>query len=75
MTKFTIIAEYWDNEQGYATHVEAEDEDAAIALAQTECLEALNEEQDDDEESLEDAPLKILAVLEGWPKVLYTHDV
>ena len=74
MNKYTIIGEYWDNEQGYAAQIEAKDEDDAIAQAQNECLEALNEEQEDGEE-LEDAPLKIWAVLAGWPKVLYTHDV
>jgi len=76
MKKYTVIGEYWDNEQGYAAQVEAADEDDAIAAAQNQCLEELNEEQErEDDEQLEDEPLKIWAVLAGWPKVLYTHDV
>ena len=78
MAKFTIIGEYWDNEQGYAAQVEAKDEDAAIELAQTECGNELREEDPDYEGSESDElnqPLKIWAVLAGWPKVLYTHDV
>ena len=70
----TVIGEYWDNEQGYAAQVEAADEDDAIAAAQNQCLEGLNNEHDDDDQ-LEDEPLKIWAVLAGWPEVLYTHDV
>ena len=74
MKKYTIIGEYWDKEQGYAAQVEAADEKAAMQEAQNEALESLNKENGDDEQ-FEDEPLKIWAVLEGWPKVLYTHDV
>ena len=74
MRKYTVIGEYWDNEQGYAAQVEAKDEESAMEEAQNQCLEELNEECNDDEQ-LEDAPLKIWAVIAGWPKVLYTHDV
>lgn len=71
MNKYTVIGEYWDNEQSYASRFTANDVDHAIDQAQDE---ASNKEAPYEPDEAE-TPLRIWAVLAGWPKVLYTHDV
>ena len=71
---FTIIGEYWDNEQGYAAEVRSGDEQEAMEKAQAECrqlLRAGRDEPDEEEAEEADEPLRIWAVLEGTPEVVY----
>lgn len=86
LQKFTVIGEYWDNEQGFATQVEAVDADGAIELAEAEVKAIMTakrggqaapvagEAQEDEEEDNESDLLRVWAVLQGWPEVLYLRD-
>lgn len=69
MKHYTVIGRYYDNEQGYATHVKADDEDGAIAEAQREAFESYEDEDANQE------PLEIVAVLAGHARILQTRDV
>ena len=84
--KFTVIAEIWDNEQGYAATVDATDSDEAIEIVLAEYRAAVvaqqaasgepidPEEEDEDDEDSEDGLLRIWAVLEGTPAVVMLRD-
>lgn len=67
--RYTVIGEYWDNEQAYCAHVMGADEDAAIELAQAQCAEQLQAEEPLEE--TDQQPLRIWAVLRGWVEVSY----
>lgn len=75
---FTVIGIYWDNRQGWAGDFVATDEDHAIKLAQDEvkttlAAESASEEEEEPEEEADDdeGPLRIIAVLEGAPEILF----
>lgn len=83
LKRFTVIAEIWDNEQGYAATVSAKDADEAIemvlakyraAAAKARGEEAADESEEDEDEDGEDGLLRIWAVVEGAPDVVYTRD-
>lgn len=82
LLKFTVIGEFWDNEQGFSTQVEATDSDGAVELAEAEvkaimvakrggkAAEVLAEEEEENESDL----LRVWAVVEGWQNVVYLRD-
>lgn len=77
---FTVIAEFWDNEQGFTTEVEAADAEQAMALAEAEAqaiLTAGREPDEADPDELDEAQgeaLRIWAVVEGAPAVVWQRD-
>ena len=81
---YTVIAEMWSNEQGYAATVQAVDDDAAAALVQQQYAQAVaaakqgqgeeESETDEDDEDSESGLLRIWAVLEGNPDVIHLRD-
>lgn len=85
---FTVIAEMWDNEQGYAATVQAVDDDAAVELvkqqyagsvraaklAAGEVEENDEDDEDEDEDEGDEYELRTWAVLRGKPDVIYLRD-
>lgn len=81
---YTVIAEMWSNEQGYAATVQAVDDDAAVELVQEQYAQAVaaakqgrgeeETEEDEDDEDSENSLLRIWAVLEGNPDVIHLRD-
>ena len=75
---FTVIAEMWNNEQGYAATVQAVNDDAAIEQVQAQYQQHVAAQKaargEEDAEDSEDGLLRIWAVLEGNPDVIYLRD-
>jgi hypothetical protein len=67
MKKYTVVGEYWDNEQTYVEHVEVEGGPAAAEkAAQKMAAEHLSREDDEPYDDYEtNPPLKIHSVFEG----------
>lgn len=72
---FTVVGEFYDNEQGFTTCVEADDDDHAIDLAQAEAAAILASGRDGkDDEEPDSTPLVIWAVLRGEASAVYVKS-
>lgn len=85
LNTYTVFAEIWDNEQGYAATVQAVDNDAACELVRQQYQLAVNAARDAEEsgerpasegggEDCEKGLLRIWAVVRGNPDVVYLRD-
>lgn len=66
MKPYTVVAEYWDNEQTYVAHVRAENPELAAAACQDECRrEAVQFGEDEPGDDDVADKLKVRCVFEG----------